>query len=235
MSKTLKIILSIVAVIVVVLGILYITGRIVLNNQPDSSGWDRKVLKGDTFEAFFPRTLGTDLYYIGPYQGGKFDAIDPMGDVKNIDTILYNDNFTMNSGFNALASRSTYYASKRLDSAPIFRMWTEQLSPDEYTKYKANIIDKELKSYDSEAGIELEKIEYNNHEYYLYLRNDLSYEKVKGNNSLGGAYIFFPEKNTSVFIMLFNTRYDTPNKNNYIISKEEFVNVIQEIIDSATK
>src|SRR3989338_3905245 len=106
-----KIILSVVVIVVVILGILYITGRIVLNNQPNSSGWDRKVLKGDELEAFFPRTLGTDLYYIGPYQGGKFDALDPMGDIK----------------------------------------------------YKTNIIEKELKSYDSEPGIELEKLEYNNH------------------------------------------------------------------------
>lgn len=233
MSKTLKIILSIVAVIVVVLGILYMTGRSVHNDQPDSSGWDRKVLKGDEFEAFFPRTLGTDLYYIGPYQGGKFDAIDPMGDVKNIDTILYNDNFTMNSGFNALASRSTYYASKRLDSAPIFRIWTEQLSPEEYIKYKTNIIEQELKSYDSEPGVELEKLEYNNHEYYIYLRNLSNYQEIKGNNSIGGAYVFFPEKNISTSIMLFNTRYDTPN--NYLISKEELNQVIHEIIDSATK
>src|SRR3989344_1028672 len=138
-----KIILSVVVIVVVILGILYITGRIVLNNQPNSSGWDRKVLKGDELEAFFPPTLGTDLYYIGPYQGGKFDAIDPLGDVKNIDTIVYNDNFTNNAGFNMLMARYSFYASKKLDKMPIFRMWAEQLSPDEYIKYKANIIDKE--------------------------------------------------------------------------------------------
>src|SRR3989344_697554 len=228
-----KIILSVVVIVVVILGILYITGRIVLNNQPNSSGWDRKVLKGDELEAFFPRTLGTDLYYIGPYQGGKFDALDPMGDIKNIDTILYNDNFTTNSGFNVLAARSTYYASKKLDTQPIFRIWTEQLSQEEYIKYKTNIIEKELKSYDSEPGIELEKLEYNNHEYYIYLRDLSNFQEIKGNNSIGGSYLFFPEKNISVFIMLFNTRYETPN--NYIISKKEFVDVIHQIIDSATK
>lgn len=242
MSKILKIILSIVAAILVIFGILYailyVTGTIILNKQANSigSGWDRKVLKGDLFETFFPRTLGKNLYYIGPYQGGKIDSLGPLGDIKNIDLIEYNDNSTIDRGtdkFYILAARRSFYANKTLEEIPVFKMWAELLSSEDFIKYKKDIVEKELKSYSTVPGVTLEKAEYKNHEYYIYLRDDLSYEGLKGKNSIGGAYVFFPEKNISLYILLFNTKYNTPDA--YLISKKELVNVIQEIVDSSIK
>ncbi len=45
--------------------------------------------------------------------------------------------------------------------------------------------------------------------------------------------MFFPEKNIVLFIFLFNSRNTDPD--NYLISKDEIVNIVHEIINSVSK
>ena len=101
-------------------------------------------------------------------------------------------------------------------------MWVETLSADEFPRYKQAILD-EVNSYE----VYTEKFEYKNHEYYIYLKD---FSKLEGVNSIGGTYIFFPEDSASVFLFLFNTRYN--DQDSYLISKEEIQKISEQIIDS---
>jgi len=69
------------------------------------------------------------------------------------------------------------------------------------------------------------------HEYYVYLRKELSFEALKNKNSIGGMYVFFPERNVVVFIFLFNTRYTSAGA--YMVSRGDIQSIVRQFIDSA--
>ena len=233
-----KIVLSLVVIVVVILGIIFLSGN--KNGQkssyyPDSEGWSRKALQGDEFESLFPLALKKNLYLVSPTEKGVFDSNTPT--TLNLAFIEYRNKTQINLGtqerpkpFTIVNARRTFYALKGFEEMPVFKMWTENLSTKDFPEYTKAVI-AELDGFRSSTNIE--KQSYNGHDYYVYLRKDLSTNGLRGKNSIGGAYVFFPEKNTVLYIFLFNTRYNTPTA--YLISNSEIKNIIQDIIDSASR
>lgn len=203
---------------------------------PDSQGWNRKALKNDEFQSFFPLTLKTsqrDLYLIGPNTQGVFKNTEPT--VLETAGIEYRDNISINlsttqekpTPVKILTSRRTFYA---LPKMLVFKIWLEQVPQEEFSTYK-EAVTRELDNYKAEANVE--KLTYKNHEYYLYFRKDLTKENLKDKNSIGGAYIYFPEKNTAVFISIFNPASDSVDP--YMLNHQDAISAINQIIDSVTK
>ncbi len=235
MKKNILIVLGVVVVIIIGIILAFSHDSVQKNSYyPDSEGWNRKILQEDQFASFFPLTFKENLYLTSPNEEGDFS---PKG-LNNSSPVFieYRDNASINMGaqekeqmFKVLAGRRSFYASKTFTEMPIFKIWTEQVSPEEYPQYQVAIIE-QLNGFASSANLEINS--YKNNKYYIYLRKDLTPEGLSGKNSIGGAYVFFPEKNTVLSIYLFNTRYNTPDAP--LISKEEVDNIIKEIIDSAT-
>lgn len=210
-------------------------GESIIAYYPDAEGWNRIVLKGDIFQSNFLLNTKEGLYLVSPNEDGS-------GDIEKSETlesayIEGRNNTKINLGtnenpivFDILMARRALYANHKIKDMPIFKMWLEQTFPNEFLNYKQGILNQLNELGDS---VFLEKFEYKNHEYYIYLRKDLSFEGLKGDNSIGGMYIFFPELNLSEFLFFFNTKYN--DKNAYLISKEEIQNLAQELIDSVVK
>ncbi|HEY9481183.1 MAG TPA: hypothetical protein VIR98_03065 [Candidatus Paceibacterota bacterium] len=211
---------------------------------PDPEGWNRQSLSKSGLSAFLPITLNNNLYLVSPDEKGVFDGKGPV----SIDQafIEYRENAHIKIGLDASSSVVTtikalrsFYGLEGYDEMPIFKVWVEQTSPEDFSKYKTSIIEDTLKKYASVASsntneaINLEKSTYKNHEYYTYLRKDLSYTGLKGKNSIGGAYMFFPENNTVEYIFLFNTKYNSADA--YLITKAQLDSTIHQIIDSVVK
>ena len=229
-----KSILSAIAIVLVIVGAPLSSNGQNKSYYPDSEGWNRKALQGDDFESFFPLTLKDNLYLVSPNEEGVCEAKRPS--TPNAAFIEYRNNAGIKLGaagkeraFKILTARRSFYAHKTLEEMPVFKIWAEQVSSEEFPKYKEAVAD-QLSSFPSSNT---EKADYKNHEYYIDLTKDLTPEGLKGKNSIGGAYIFFPEKNVALCMWFFNTRYNTPNA--YLISKSEISNIVHEIIDSAAR
>lgn len=233
-----KIILFVIIVIIIVavLGIILLfNNEVKMSYYPDSEGWDRKALQGDEFESLFPLVLGENLYLESPDAEGFFGREGLSA--PSTAFIEYRNNAQIDLGtaekeriLTVLSARRSFYSDRTFKEMPVFKIWAERVSPEEFLEYKLAILDL-LNSYPaSVSGIE--KASYKDHEYYIYLRRDLTKEGLKGLNSIGGVYIFFPEKNTGMFIFLFNT---SNKSNTYMISHYEIINIIHGIIDYAVR
>lgn len=227
-----KIALGIVAILAILLGI-NIFGHTQKSDYPDSEGWNRKPLQGDAFEKFFPLTLTKDLFLGSVNKKGLFDRTRPTDITSTF--IEYRDNTKINLGtkekeqpFNILAARRSFYAHRIFKDEWVFKIWAEQVSSETFLEYKEALIHDFVKAG---STVDIEKSTYKNHEYHIYLRKDLTPKGLEGKNSIGGAYIFFPEYKISLYLYFFNTRYKNPDA--YMITKDQVANVIQEIIDSA--
>lgn len=221
--------------------VVFILGTILLfsgkekSYYPDLEGWNRKALQGDEFEAFFPLTLGDNLYLVSPNENGLFEGNGLV--TSDSAFIEFRDSANINLGtqeqehiFKILSARRSFFAHRTFDEIPVFKIWSEQVASEDFQEYKLTVSE-ELDSF-TFSEVEKEN-EYKDHDYYTYLRKDLSAEGLKGKNSIGGAYIFFPEKNSVLYIFFFNTRYNTPVA--YLISDDEITSIVHEIIDSVNK
>ena len=229
-----KIVLIIVAILVIILGINFFTHK-QKSYYPDSQGWNRKPLQGDTFEKFFPLTLIKDLYLITPNEEGLYQATGPTTLTSAF--IEYRDNTRIDLGETkqpfsilVLTARRSFYAHPNIKDGWVFKIWAEQVSSETFLKYKELLI-QDIITHNSE--VDTEKSAYKDHEYYIYLRKDLTTKGLEGKNSIGGANIFFPENNISLFLYFFNTKYKNPDV--YMITKNQITAVIQEIVDSTLR
>ena len=245
-----KAILWVIGIIVLVFVSLFLYGGYLFHKEaktgyyPDPEGWNRQSLQDSGFSAFLPTTLKNNLYLVSPDENGVFDGKGPVSIEQAF--VEYRENAHIKIGLDAssavvttLKAFRSFYGLEGYDEMPVFKIWVEQTSPEDFSKYRISIIEDTLKkdadvpTSSTNEAINLEKSAYKNYEYYTYLRKDLSYTGLKGKNSIGGAYIFFPEKNTVEYIFLFNTKYNSPDS--YLMSKIELKSVIEQIIDSSIK
>ena len=235
MKKIILVFIIITVIVVAILGVAFVFyNGSKKTYYPDSEGWDRKALQGDEFETLFPLTLGENLYLVSPTEEGVFESKGPS--TQDTAFVEYRNNTKINLGtaekenvFTIVTAQRSFYVHRTFKEMPALKIWTEQVSLEEFLKYKTALVDL-LNSYPS---TNIEKTDYKNHEYYTYLGKNLTPEGLKGKNSIGGVYVFFPEKNTGLFIFLFNTRYDTSNA--YLISSNEINSITHEIIDSVIR
>ena len=207
---------------------------------PDSQGWNRKALQGDEFEAFLPLRVQNDLYLISPEEQAVFDPGKPA--TPGAAFVEFRDNRKIPVGSSPqqfvtiLKARRAFYGHVTLAEMPVFKVWVEQVSAEDFPRYKEGI-QRTVRRYESNrsetdsARIDVTTSSHKGHEYYLYLRGDLSFEGLKNKNSIGGLYVLFPEGNVVVFISFFNTRYTSADA--YMVSKDDVQSIARQFIDSA--
>jgi hypothetical protein len=230
-----KIILIVIALIIVIGGGYFLLkNKKITSYYPDIEGWNRKALAGDMFQSFFPLKLQEKLYLVSPNESGVFDSSAPTTSTRYVE---FRDDSQINLGsrekpevFKVLSAHRAFYALEGFEEMPVFKMWIEQVLPEDFTRYEKAVL-AQLDLFSSSSNIE--KQTYKGHNYYTYLRKDLSNEGLKGKNSIGGSYVLFPEKNIIMYIYLFNTRYNTTSA--YLISKDGLNKVIEQFIDSTMK
>ena len=232
MKKYLLIVLAL--IIIIGGGYFLLKGNGTSSYYPDSEGWNRKALASDTFQSFFPLKLQDKLYLVSPNEAGVFDSAVPTTDTGYVE---FRDGSQINLGsqekpevFKVISARRTFYALEGFEEMPVFKMWTEQVSPEDFARYEKAVL-AQLDLFSSSSNVE--KHAYKGHDYYVYLRKDLTTEGLKGKNSIGGSYVLFPEKNTVMYIFVFNTRYNTPTA--YLMTKEGLNKAAEQFIDSASK
>lgn len=196
---------------------------------PDADGWNRKALQGDSFQAFFPMTVNGGFYLASPEPDGRFL---PKGPVQSSAAFIEYRDHTQNAMGPAempvtiLRSRRSFYNREAFTEMPVLKVWVEEVSAEDFPAYKTAAL-QQLESFKGEATVE--QMDYRQHEYAVYLRKVLSRDALQGKKTIGGAYVFFPEKNTVLFIAALNTKYTSDV---YLISRDEFHTAIHQIIDS---
>ncbi len=195
-------------------------------------------LEEDQYKNFFISRYGEGISLIS--KNGKIEERENT----YIEGINYAYTIDLNSGnettlINITTSRRALYGFPNKD--PTFKIWVEEVKPLEYYLYKRAVI-KQLKFFEENDDMNSEKLLYKNHEYYISLRNNLSLEALKSYNSIGGIYIFLPEKNIVVYIFLFNTKYccafygeeSVFDEGEKLITREEMQSIVEQLIDSVT-
>ncbi|HVY01750.1 MAG TPA: hypothetical protein VHA12_03225, partial [Candidatus Nanoarchaeia archaeon] len=195
------------------------------NHYPDKDGFNRKVLEGDKFTKFFPEQYKEGFFFVSPNESGIINTQSPLVDGKRY--IEYRENVSINmseAGVLRLSeNRRTFYARNDSFSPLVFKLWVEKLENTEnYTQYSEYLV-KDAKRQDTP------KLSYKNHDYYVSIRNNMTYDYLKNKKVVGVAYVLFPEDNLVVSINFFNTKY-APNA--YIISEDEIKSVCKQLIDS---
>jgi len=110
---------------------------------PDSQGWNRKPLQGDEFEAFLPLRVKNDLYLISPEEQAVFDPGKPA--TPGAAFVEFRDNkkipvgSSQQSSVTIFKARRAFYGHVTLTEMPVFKVWVEQVSTEDFPKYKEAI------------------------------------------------------------------------------------------------
>ncbi|OGD66817.1 hypothetical protein A2442_01700 [Candidatus Campbellbacteria bacterium RIFOXYC2_FULL_35_25] len=214
--------------------LVIISAGFILWNKPDSQGMI--LLENDDYHSFFPKKfdISQDVRIMdlatASTEGGIYINYSTVGSIIKVGE---QDN---TSDVSILESRRGIYRVP--DKDPSFKMWVEKTSQDNFSIYKEKSLE-EISSYYDSLVI---KKNYENHDYYVYLRKDLSNENLKDKSSIGGAYLFFPEKNIVVYLYFFNTKFQGClegkeetckfNENEKILDESDFVKIIETIINA---
>jgi hypothetical protein len=236
MKKAIKIILIIIGIIILVSLVLRLSFKSSAFRTTENS-WTLVPLVEDEYKSFFPLTYNSgEILNIVKYDNQPISIEKPKK--PGYITVGVLDN-TSQKVLKIDASRTMYLPEGK---DPVFKIWVEKVSPSDYEIYKDEVM--EDTNYAEKNKYSVKRSNYKEYYYEIYLRPDLSADALKNaGSSIGGVYIFFPEKNTMAFLNFFNTKYqgcypDDKCKfypDEKVLNVNEVESIVHQMIDSVVK
>jgi hypothetical protein len=169
--------------------------------------WRRLDPKNDPYASFFPTSAKGNL---------RLALLEEIVGLSSMQ--LGSDSIPL------IGRRRALYAYPGKD--PALKVWLETVDPAQYGSFKDSLL-RELSDAQKDLDTEVKNSTYQGVDYVLTIRKDLSFEGLKGKNSIGGAHIFFPDRNAILTIQSFNTRHTLATES--LPPTEPFV---KQVIDS---